>query len=70
MKSKTPRTAPASSKDALEKRRRLEELVAKQGVARTATFEHLLGAGAELWDDESDFNSFLETVKAGRHEKG
>ncbi len=70
MKSKTPRAAPASLKDALEVRRRLEELVAKQGVVRTATFEHLLGAGANLWDDESDFNSFLKAVKAGRREKG
>jgi hypothetical protein len=56
--------------DVAEKRRKLEELLAKQGVAQTATFEHLLGAGAKLWDNESDFKSFLETMKAGSHGKG
>jgi hypothetical protein len=70
MKSKAPKTNPSPSKVETERRRRLEDLIAKQRVAQTATFEHLLGAGADLWDDDCDFREFLETVKAGRHEKG
>ena len=70
MKSKTSKSGPPSSQDALEQLEKLEEIVAKKGVAQTATLEHLFGAGAELWDDDGDFQSFLETVKAGRHEKG
>jgi hypothetical protein len=52
------------------RRKTLEELIAEQGVAQTATFERLLGAGSELWDDDRDFARFLDAVQATRHEKG
>jgi hypothetical protein len=29
-----------------------------------------LGAGAKLWKNDRDFGTFLETVMAGRDEKG
>jgi hypothetical protein len=62
----TPSPAPADS----GRRKTLEELIAEQGIVQTATFEHLLGAGSELWDDDRDFGRFLDAVQAARHEKG
>ena len=53
-----------------KKHKNLEELIAKQGVSRTATFEHLLGTGVNLWNGDRDFKNFLDTVKAVRLEKG
>jgi hypothetical protein len=47
----------------------LEELIAEQGVAQTATFERLLGSGAELWSDDAEFEAFLDHVQAIRREK-
>ena len=69
MKPKTTKQTLSGKKD-LPQRKKLEELIAKQGVSRTATFEHLLGAGVDLWDDDRDFKNFLDTVKAVRQEKG
>ncbi len=69
MKPKTTKKSLSPRND-LSKRKKLEELIAKQGVSRTATFEHLLGAGVDLWEDDRDFKSFLDTVKAVRQEKG
>jgi hypothetical protein len=63
------RNSELSSSDQ-DRRHKLEELIAKQGVAQTATYEHLLGAAADLWKDESEFDRFLEAVKAVRQEKG
>jgi len=48
----------------------LNDLIAMQGVSKTATYQHLLGAGADLWESDADFEQFLESVKAVRHEKG
>jgi hypothetical protein len=50
--------------------RKLEELIAEQGVAETATFERLLGGGVDLWDDDADFEAFLARMRAIRQEKG
>jgi len=48
----------------------LDELIAEQGVGQTATFEHLLGRGADLWADEAEFGTFLEHLRTIRQEKG
>jgi hypothetical protein len=53
-----------------ERQRKLKALIAKQGVSRTANFEHLLGSAGDLWEDEHAFKKFLDTVKAVRQEKG
>ncbi len=50
-------------------RKSLEELIAEQGVDRTATYERLLGSGAELWSDDAEFEAFLRHVQAVRREK-
>jgi hypothetical protein len=47
----------------------LEELVAEQGVAETATFERLLGCGADWWSDDAEFEAFLEHARSIRREK-
>ena len=69
MKPKTTKKTRPPRND-LPKRKKLEALIAKQGVSRTATFEHLLGAGVDLWEDDRDFKNFLDMVKAVRLEKG
>ncbi len=47
----------------------LQQLVAEQGVAETATFERLLGCGADWWSDDAEFEAFLEHVQSTRREK-
>lgn len=32
----------------------LRAKIAEQGVAETATYEHLLGAGQDLWADDAE----------------
>jgi hypothetical protein len=59
----TPETTPAPATELLRK-------VREQGVAGSATFEHLLGAGKELWVDDAEFNRFLAAVEATRVERG
>jgi hypothetical protein len=44
----------------------LREKIAEQGVAETATYEHLLGTGKDLWADDAEFERFLETIRAIR----
>ena len=44
----------------------LRAKIAEQGVAETATYEHLLGAGKDLWADDAEFERFLETIRAIR----
>jgi uncharacterized protein (DUF2384 family) len=70
MKPKATRKTPARRKLDLQRRKKLEELIAQQGVSQTATFEQLVGAGVDLWENDRDFKDFLDTVKAVRHEKG
>ena len=62
----TPNPLPAPT----EPRPELEEKIRAQGVAQTATFDHLLGAGRDLWVDDEEFEQFLVAVEAVRTEKG
>jgi hypothetical protein len=50
-------------------RKTLDELIAEQGVAETATFENLLGKGAELWDSDEEFEQFMDHLRAIRRKK-
>jgi len=70
MKAETAKKKPSLPRQLRDRGKKLKALVAKQGVAKTATFEHLLGAGVDLWDGDRDFKNFLHTVKAVREEKG
>jgi hypothetical protein len=49
---------------------RLAEIMAEQGVEKTATYENLVGAGADLWDSDEEFEAFMATIAATRAEKG
>jgi hypothetical protein len=70
MKPETTETTPPLAKADLDRRKKVEQLIAKQGVAQTATFEHLLGTAKDLWDDDLDFKRFLDGVNSVRKEKG
>ncbi len=68
----TTETAPASSlpqPEDLPPRKSLEQMIAEQGVAETATFQHLFGSGQNLWSDDTEFDAFLHHLDAIRHEK-
>lgn len=47
----------------------LRAKIEEQGVAATAAFEHVLGAGRDLWTDDADFERFLEAVRGFRDER-
>lgn len=68
----TEPTAPSSASQPEDPRpaKSLQEMIAEQGVAETATFERLLGSGADLWADDAEFDAFLQHLRAVRHEKG
>jgi hypothetical protein len=66
---KTPTLTPIPAKNEPAKQKSLEDLILEQGVAQTATFEHLLGRGAELWADDVEFEAFLASLQAIRREK-
>ncbi len=40
----------------------LAELAADQGVAGPQDFDALFGAGADLWEDDDDFETFLANL--------
>jgi hypothetical protein len=44
----------------------LRALIAEQGVAETATYEHLLGAGKDWWADDAEFERFLTYLRGLR----
>jgi hypothetical protein len=58
-----------ASPDQRKRAKALEELIAEQGVEATATYERLLGSGADLWTDDNEFETFLEHLQAIRREK-
>jgi hypothetical protein len=62
-----PVPALRQTPEQLEKLRQIAQAQGKQGKS---TFENLLGSGAELWETDEEFESFLEQVEAIRHAKG
>ncbi len=65
----SPKPSPGGLHDA-HPVKSLDELIAEQWVDRTATFEHLLGRGADLWTDDAEFDAFLHHLRSIRQEKG
>lgn len=59
MTSKTPSPLAEKPPDT-PLRPTLGDLIAAQGVATTAMFDHLLGSGADLWTDDTEFAVFLQ----------
>jgi hypothetical protein len=66
IKTKSGKTQSVPAETPSEK---LARLAREQGVADTATFEHLYGIGRQLWADDNEFEAFLERVQSIRREK-
>jgi hypothetical protein len=70
----TPETAAPDSVPKplpLERRNRtLAELAAAQGINGPQDFNALFGAGADLWDDDADFEAFQAAVRQSRRTGG
>lgn len=47
----------------------LAELAAEQGIPQPQDFEALFGAGADLWDNEADFEAFLAALRESRQSR-
>jgi hypothetical protein len=50
--------------------RSLAELGAAQGLTGPQNLEALVGAGADLWDDDADFEAFLVGLWESRRSGG
>ncbi|HJT78554.1 MAG TPA: hypothetical protein VJ739_15220 [Gemmataceae bacterium] len=62
----TPIPLPAPER----RTRSLAELAAEQGLAGPQDLDALFGAGADLWDDDDDFEAFLAGLRESRRTGG
>ena len=46
----------------------IEELAAEQGIRPVERLEDILGRGADLWDDDEDFERFLKGIRERRRQ--
>ena len=51
-------------------RKSLAELAASQGIGGPQDFDALFGAGADLWDNDTDFDAFLHDTRESRRTGG
>jgi hypothetical protein len=61
---KPDRQPPAQSD--FWRRKTIEQLAAEQGVSIPQNIDHLLGAGADLWADDAEFDAFLDSLRESR----
>jgi hypothetical protein len=61
-----PRPVTKQTPEQAEKLRRIAE---EQGTLHTSNFEHLLGAGKDLWANDAEFEAFLALIRASREQK-
>lgn len=47
----------------------IEQLAEEQGIKPVKRLEDILGRGADLWDDDEDFEAFLRNVERGRQDR-
>jgi hypothetical protein len=47
----------------------VEELAAEQGVQLPQNLDRLLGAGAQLWDSDAEFDEFLGWLRVARADR-
>ena len=47
--------------------RSIDELAEEQGIDAPQQFDGVIGAAADLWDDEEDFQRFLNGICEHRH---
>jgi hypothetical protein len=63
--------ATALKPAAPERRHRtLAELAAEQGIEGPQDFDALCGAGADLWDNDADFDAFQTALRESRQTGG
>ena len=46
--------------------RTIDEIAAQQGVSVPQPLDDMIGAAANLWDDDEDFARFLQGIRDGR----
>ena len=46
----------------------VDELAAEQGIAVPQSLDEMIGAAADLWDDDEDFDRFVEGIQDRRPE--
>ena len=46
----------------------VEQLAAEQGIHAPQSIDVLIGAAADLWDSNEDFEQFLSEIERRRHE--
>ena len=61
---------PSTVPEGFWQKRPIDELAVDQGIVVPQQIGKLLGAAAELWDDEDDFQSFVEGIHQRRIEGG
>ena len=66
----TPQTTASQSvngsSDEARRTRTLAELAAEQGVSVPQRFDALYGAGADLWDNDAEFEEFQAFLRESR----
>jgi hypothetical protein len=68
MNDETVTTKPVT-KQTPEQADNLRRIAEEQGTLHTSNFEHLWGAGKELWADDAEFEAFLASIRAIREQK-
>lgn len=61
-----PSPGPADERQA----KPLAELAAAQGITGPQDFDARLGAGADLWENDADFEAFVEDLRRARRTEG
>jgi hypothetical protein len=61
---------PAPLPGSARRTRSLAELAAEQGVTGPQDVDALFGAGADLWDDDADFEAYLAGLRESRQTGG
>ena len=52
------------------RKRTVDELAAEQGIAVPQQLDAMIGAAAELWNDDRDFDRFVQAIHDARLERG
>ena len=45
------------------RKRTVDELAAEQGIAVPQSLDEMIGAAADLWDDDEDFDRFVQRIQ-------
>ena len=56
--------------DEFLKQKSVDELAEEQRVSPIDDPDRLFGCGKDLWETEEEWNVYLESIRAGRNEKG